>query len=157
MTGRSYRAHGDEFALVDSEYADDTAVVFDSREETGVGVPDAMNHFDRFRMEVHRGDGQKKKTSKSEVLFCSKPLHMYTDRDTFDGTYLSDIELGNECYIPAVEKLCYIGCMVATDCSDTADVENRITRLEQHLELYESHSSLRQAYHLRPRVWATLS
>ena len=33
------------------------------------------------------------KGSKSEVLFCPKPLHMYTDETTLDGADLSPILL----------------------------------------------------------------
>ena len=128
MTGRSYRARGEEFTLVDSEYVDDTATLFESRAETEVGVPHVMNHFDRFGMEVHRPDRRVEKKSKSEVLFCPKPLHMYKDRDTLDGADLSDIELGNHCYIPIVEKSCYLGSIVTKDCTDEADVENRIDK-----------------------------
>ena len=39
MTGRSYRAYGEEFALNDSEYADDTALVFGSRSDCVTGIP----------------------------------------------------------------------------------------------------------------------
>ena len=74
---------GDEFELADSEYADDTAVLFEDRTEAEVGVPHIINHFARFGMEVHQGDRHPKKGSKSEVLFCSKPLRLYEDkRDT---------------------------------------------------------------------------
>ena len=128
MTGRSYRAYGEEFTLVDSEYADDTATLFENRKETEIGVPHVMNHFDRFGMEVHRGDRRVDKKSKSEVLYCPKPLHLYEDRETLDGTDLSDIELGDNFYIPIVEKSCYLGSIVTRDCTDDADVENRIDK-----------------------------
>ena len=129
MTGRSYRARGEEFALADSEYADDTATLFEDRTETDVGVPHVMKHFDRFGMEVHRGDRRiENKKSKSEVLFCPKPLHMYDNPDTFDGTDLSDISLGEHCYIPIVDESCYLGSIVSSDCTDEADVDNRIEK-----------------------------
>ena len=53
LTGRSYRAYGEEFSLTDSEYADDTAVLFESRSSTEAGVPQLMDHFARWGMEVH--------------------------------------------------------------------------------------------------------
>ena len=55
MTGRSYRAYGEEYGFQDSEYADDTALVFDSREDASVGIPLCMAHFNCFGMEVHSG------------------------------------------------------------------------------------------------------
>ena len=39
MTGRSYRAYSEEFALNDSEYADDTTLVFGSRSDCVTGIP----------------------------------------------------------------------------------------------------------------------
>jgi hypothetical protein len=129
MTGRSFRARGEELTVADSEYADDTALLFEDRAETDIGVPHVMTHFDRFGMEVHRGDRRKPdKKSKSEVLFCAKPLHMYENRETFDDTDLSDIELGNQCFIPIVDKSCYLGSMVTRNCTDEADVDNRIEK-----------------------------
>ena len=56
MTGRSYRARGEEVTVADSEYADDAAVLFEDRIETDIGVPHAMTHFDRLGLEVHHGD-----------------------------------------------------------------------------------------------------
>ena len=80
-------------------------------------------------MEVHRGDRRTPdKKSKSEVLFCAKPLHMYEDQETFDNTDLSDIELGNDFFIPVVEKSCYLGSIVTRNCTDEADVDNRIEK-----------------------------
>ena len=72
VTGRSYRAYGEEFALFDSEYADDT-VLFVSRASLDRGVPQLMEHFSRFGMEVHGGNPRLEKESKTEILFCSKP------------------------------------------------------------------------------------
>ena len=129
MTGRSYRARGEELTVADSEYADDTAVLFEDRVETDFGAPHLINHFDRFGMEVHRGDRRKPdKESKSVMLFCSKPLHMYENPETFDDTDLSDIELGNQYFIPIVDKSCYLGNMVTRNCTDEADVDNRIEK-----------------------------
>ena len=87
-----------------------------------------MNHFDRFGMEVHREDRRKSDKSKSRVLFCAKPLHMYENPETFDDTDLSDIELGNQYFIPIVDKSCYLGNMVSRNCTDEDDVDNRIEK-----------------------------
>ena len=50
MTGRSYRAYGEEFPLTDSEYADDTAVILVSRNSVDEDVPLLLQHFDRWGM-----------------------------------------------------------------------------------------------------------
>jgi len=56
MTGRRPKSRGDDFVFGDSEYADDTAVLFDSEESALVDAPGIDTHFLRFGMEVHAGD-----------------------------------------------------------------------------------------------------
>ena len=65
MTGRSHRAYGDDFELPDSEYADDTAVLFVSRDSLDAGVPQLITHFAQFGMKVHSGNACREKHSKS--------------------------------------------------------------------------------------------
>ena len=125
LTGRSYRAYGEEFFLLDSEYADDTAMLFDSRENLTEGVSSIMLHFARFGMEVHSGKIEPRDDSKSEILFCSKPPCMYKDPDTFDGTDLSDVLVGENRFIPIVNKFTYLGSVVTRECTDE-DVNTRI-------------------------------
>ena len=61
MTGRSHRAYGDDFELPDSEYADDTAVLFVARDSLNAGVPHLITHFAWFGMEVHTGNARTEK------------------------------------------------------------------------------------------------
>ena len=56
LTGRKHDACGEEFALQDSEYADDTGIPFDSREDLETETPILINHFRRFGMEIHLGN-----------------------------------------------------------------------------------------------------
>ena len=59
-------------------------------------VPHIILHrFGRFGMEVHCGNRKLKKDSKSEALFCAKPLRLYEDRDNLDNTDVTDTELGD--------------------------------------------------------------
>ena len=127
MTGRSYRAYGEEFALNDSEYADDTALVFGSRSDCVTGIPLCMKHFARFGMEVHSGPIEPRESSKSVVLFCSKPSSMYEDPSTFDNTDLSEISF-NDRYIPIVDEFTYLGSVITRDLSDEMDVDRRIQK-----------------------------
>ena len=126
MTGRKTDAHGDEFALLDSEYADDTGIVFDSRKDLITETPIVIRHFGRFGMEIHQGNRITKKDSKSEALFVAKPLALYENPDTYDNADLSDIDLGNGLFIPIVALFIYLGSMVTRDCTDEGDVEMRI-------------------------------
>ena len=123
MTGRSYRAYGEEYEIQDSEYADDTALVFDTREDVSEGIPLCMIHFQRFGMEVHSGPPD----SKSVVLFCSKPLCMYEDPLTFDNADISNIVFGDR-YIPIVKEFTYLGSVISRDSSDDLDVDCRIQK-----------------------------
>ena len=131
MTGRSHRAYGDEFEVPDSEYADDTAALFVSRESLDTNVPLLIGHFARFGMEVHTGNTRTEKDSKSEVLFCPKPLQLYADPETFDNANLDPIDLGEGIFIPIVFMFVYLGSTLSHDCSDKLDVENRIDKAGQ--------------------------
>ena len=128
LTGRSYRAYGEEFCVPDSEYADDTAVIFDSRTDLENEVPNLMQHFLRFGMEIHTGQITPREDSKTEILFCSKPLTLYNDPDNFDDADLSDLVVGFNRYIPIVEKFVYLGSIVSRDCSDEEDINARIVK-----------------------------
>ena len=111
LTGRRFTARGEEFAVPDSEYADDTAVLFPTRHDLEDGVPKIMSHFAKWGMEVHSGSRATSpvKESKTEILFVAKPSSLYADPQTFDGADLSDISLCDGCFIPIVDCFCYLG------------------------------------------------
>jgi hypothetical protein len=140
MTGRRSNANGDVFTFSDSEYADDTGLCFCSRTDVEEQTPLVMTHFLKWGMEIHAGildpmvhTGMlepdalpPEKGSKSEVLFCSKPLHMYSDPASFDGADLSPILLPNFGYMPVVDRFPYLGDYISRDGSDEAAVDARI-------------------------------
>ena len=55
LTGRRSTTKRIDFSLSDSEYADDTAVLFDSGESLENFSQLSINHFENFGMEVHVG------------------------------------------------------------------------------------------------------
>ena len=112
-----------EFNINDSEYADDTALIFESRNDANIGIPLCIKHFERFGMEVHSGPPD----SKSVVLFCSKPPSLYNDPVTFDNVDLSNFIIGDR-YIPVVDEFIYLGSVVSRDCTDDSDVNRRIQK-----------------------------
>jgi hypothetical protein len=140
MTGRRFNVSGDEFTFSDSEYADDTGLAFCSRSDVEEQTPRVMHHFEKWGMEIHAGILDplahaglldinalpSTKGSKSEVLFCSKPPHMYSDPATFDGADLSPILLPNNGYMPVVDRFPYLGDVVSRDGGDEAAVDARI-------------------------------
>ena len=131
MTGRRSTARGDEFTVPDELYADDTALPFCSRADLDVQSPRLMAHFARWGLEVHEGildsNGSVAKESKSEVLFCSAPLHTYMEPSTFDGADLSYVLLPHSRFMPIVSEFPYLGDIVARDGGDGSAVDRRIS------------------------------
>ena len=127
LTGRRHNAEGDQFEVSDSEYADDTAVLFDSRFTTDKYSPLLVNHFAEYGMEVHVGDDRfPEKIPKTIVLFVAAHPSCYNDPTTFDNANLGRIELGNGKYFPVVESACYLGSILNRECNDSDDVQARI-------------------------------
>ena len=124
MTGRQWNAEGEELSLPDSEYADDTAVLFQSREETEVYSPLLIQHFRRWGLEIHVGTAKKK--SKTEVLFAAARPLAYEDPETYDNCDMSNIDLGNGTFFPVVSFFQYLGSILSRDCKDDLDVVTRI-------------------------------
>ena len=122
MTGRRFDTKGDEFTVGDSEYADDTGLLFCSCADVEVQTPHVMQHFTDWGMEIHAGtldpmvhtglldfDAlEPLKGSKSEVLFCCKPLHLYSDPTTFDGVDLSDVLIPGGRFMAIVDRFKYL-------------------------------------------------
>ena len=78
LTGRRFTARGEEFAVPDSEYADDTAVLFPTRHDLEDGVPKIMSHFAKWGTKVHSGSRATSpvKQSETQILFVAKPASM---------------------------------------------------------------------------------
>ena len=95
LNGRPPMTSGDEFTLPDSEYADDTALPFETRFDVEEMTPKVLAHFERWGMEVHVGfdDGATRKDSKSEILFVPARPNAYVDASTYDGADRSDVKM----------------------------------------------------------------
>ena len=77
LTGRKPSAKNcEQFALPDSDYADDTGVLFTSRKSVEIYLPVLIQYFLKFGLEVHVGIQEK--SSKSEILFVSAPNRVFT-------------------------------------------------------------------------------
>ena len=129
LIGRNHKEEGDEFELNDSQYADDTAVVFDSRKSTETYCPPLVEHFKDYGMEIHVGDERcPEKKSKTECLFVAAPPSAYNDPSSYDNADLSNIKLGGGKYFPVVALFCYLGSILTRDCKDDEDVQARIDK-----------------------------
>ena len=79
LAGRNHKTGGrnlngkrfTEFAVSDSEYADDTAIPFTSRSDANIFTPLLMEHFRMWGLEVHAGSyiSPQHKESKTEFYF----------------------------------------------------------------------------------------
>jgi len=114
-----------EFRVVDSEYADDTGLVFGDRAMAARMAPLVIAHFARWGMEVHEKKPADTKV-KTLVLFCAAPPSTYQDPATFDGADLGDIKLPSGNVIPVVDRAKYLGGMLSRDGTDRVDVDARI-------------------------------
>ena len=74
ITGRSFKSKGGQFELSDSEYAGDTAAIFNDRSDLVEGVNSIKSYFSRFGTETHTGMLHPRTSSKTEVLFCAKRM-----------------------------------------------------------------------------------
>ena len=100
LTGRSYCAYGESFPVLDSEYANNTAIRFEPPAIVSDGVSSIIQHFARFGTEIHTGLIHPTGKSKADILFCSKSLFMYDDNPkTLDDVDLSDVIVDEQSYI----------------------------------------------------------
>jgi len=114
-----------EFEMSDSEYADDTGLLFCDRGSVERMAPRVNAHFARWGMQVHeKAPGDKK--VKTLVLFCAAPPVSYTDPLTYDNANLTDIKLPSGNAIPVVDRAKYLGSMISRDGTDAVDVDARI-------------------------------
>ena len=136
MGGKRGRSSGvEEFEVSDSEYADDTALIFSSREELEHWSPLLITTFADCGMEVHikqPGDGKKPKTI---VLFVAVQGCEYDryhteqgGRETMGGTDLSDVKLPCGGVIPVVEKAVYLGTTLSREGTCNKDVDSRANK-----------------------------
>ena len=75
MTGHSYHAGGDEFVLADSNYGDNTAILFNERGSAESGISHIMRHFEKFGMEVYIVEIEK--ITRAQSLNCCSVLSLY--------------------------------------------------------------------------------
>ena len=131
LSGRRPTARGEDFSVGDSEYADDAALQFPTREVLDEQSPMLYKHFERWGMEMHAQEAPTTakpapKASKSEVLFCAAPSHCYSNPVTYDGIDLSNVQLPGGRSMPIVDEFCYLGSMITRHCGDVRDVDRRI-------------------------------
>ena len=119
LNGRSWRARGTEFDLRYSVYADDTALVFESRADLERAASVLRSHFSRWGLSIHVGSSTKR--SKTEAMLVPGPRADYADFDT------SDVILPDGARIHFTQKFRYLGVVLSHSINDLADVDSRVT------------------------------
>jgi len=124
-TGRSFKTQGDKNEFRDSAYADDTAVVFTSRQDTEIGVNELISHFQKFGMEIHTGSINK--NSKSEILYVPALPHASINSNSNPPHFPQNpVVCPNNTFIPIVDAFKYLGSFLNSTLSDHKDVLARI-------------------------------
>ena len=70
LPGRGHWAYGESFSILDSEYTDDTAIIFQSRANVSDRNSSIILHFGHFGTEIHAGLIHPKQEPKTEILLC---------------------------------------------------------------------------------------
>ena len=123
LNGRSWKARGPgliHFKFPFSVYADDTALVFESRSDLERGAAALRAHFTRWGLSIHVGTATKK--SKTEALVVPRPQTKYEDYDT------SDIVMDDGGRFHFTETFRYLGVTLSSCINDDADVDSRIAK-----------------------------
>jgi hypothetical protein len=137
MCGRPQHTGGEsargctEFSVQDSEFADDVADLYTSREQVDTKVPLLMQHFTIFGLTAHFGTATK--DSKTEVLFVAAPACSYSaDSATFDDGEgpqdFSNVQLGGGKFLPIVTQFRYLGSEADRTMTSEADVVSRVKK-----------------------------
>ena len=101
---------------------------------------------------LYKGSASIHKDSKTEMLFCARPLWTYQDKETLDDTNLDDITLPNGRFIPVISEFRYLGSYITRDGTDTKDSERGSTLLLVHLEHYQSEIFNRDTSNVMPNA-----
>ena len=106
------------FELWASLFADDCAVIFNSRQELISGTQHLYSHMQKFGLEMHVGRGET--ASKTEAMFCPRPRKAYDDENT--GRFNVD----GDGFIDFTQEFKYLGSLITSSLTSDADVEKRI-------------------------------
>ena len=110
-------------------YADDTQVLWGSREWVAREAPVLFALFAEFGLEVHVKQPGQTDPSKSVVLFYPKPARCYANKVTFDGVDLTGHRHRQWTQsVTVVEEVKYLGSYAARAGNDLRDVEARIDK-----------------------------
>lgn len=123
MSGRNHRNRGSEFTFDKSCFADDCALLFDSRKDTEVGMPIIHSHFMKFGLRIHVGSNSKK--SKTEFMYVP---HDTNDKKRSEAAKRPILVTGEEGLITSTDSFKYLGITITEDLDDSSTIRARIVQ-----------------------------
>ena len=121
------------FGLPPSLFADDCAVIFETRDHMQVGMTYMIKHLSRFGLNVHVGEGTT--ASKTECMFFPKP------RMPADGEDQSDIIVTEDGgFISFVKVFRYLGTHIGQSLDSDVDIQKRIDKASQGFGALRKHT-----------------
>ena len=121
------------FGLPPSLFADDCAVIFDSRDDLQVGMTYMIEHLKRFGLNIHVGKGST--ASKTECMFYPKPRTPVSSGDTSDVTVTADGGFLSFCKV-----FRYLGTHVDSSLDSKVDIQTRIDKASQAFGALRKHT-----------------
>ena len=101
-----------------SLFADDCAVLFNSRMELISGTQHLFHHLRKFGLEMHVGRGTT--ASKTEAMYCPKPRKLYEEEST------DRFQVDGDGFIDFTKEFKYLGSIINSSLTSDSDVDKRI-------------------------------
>eukprot|EP00978_Attheya_sp_CCMP212_P036234 scaffold162830_cov52-Attheya_sp.AAC.4 len=110
---------GLKFDLFYFLYVDASAMLFDNRKDLEEGTKLIMDHFARFRLEMHVRHGDK--VSKTECVYFPAFKNEYENADTSNFTV-------NDGYVQFTKQFKYLGSTISNILNDSVDIDAHISQ-----------------------------
>jgi hypothetical protein len=101
-----------------SLFADDCAVLFNSRAELITGTQHLFDHLRGFGLEMHVGRGTT--ASKTEAMYCPKPRKLYEEENT------DRFQVDGDGFIDFTKEFKYLGSIINSSLTSDSDIDKRI-------------------------------
>jgi hypothetical protein len=130
FTGRDYKTNAESCRLINamkfymwcSLYADDAALIFESKADLETGSRLIYDHLERFGLRMHVGTPSNPTKSKSVFMFIHKASGLPND-----GDRAPILNVGpNAGVVPNVRKFKYLGSTIHESLNDNTDVASNI-------------------------------
>jgi hypothetical protein len=125
LIGQPTASKGNLFHFNKSFYVDDSAFLYENKEDLEVAAKTILDHFKKFGLTMHVGDQKSK--SKSEAMFFPTSIKE-TIKQRKEKTTPSNINLPNEKCIHFTEQFKYLGSLISLELNEDAEIASRINK-----------------------------